>query len=228
VSSGDGSLEIMIPGHRLNVIFSVVKIQNFIVVQENLQEESLLFFNQIINILHQCAQKWDGWANKTEGERFILTWKLPEIDESDNEKNEQLLEERTEMADKSLIAAVKIVSEMRRASHINHFYKSKPEIISKAGQRPTLNFSLHMGWTIEGAIGSESKIDACYLSPHMQISYKIEKLCEYYDQQILVSESLYNIMSLKARNTLRKIDVIVMKEHKEALGLYTYDLSFTF
>jgi hypothetical protein len=24
-----------------------------------------------------------------------------------------------------------------------------------------------MGWTIEGAIGSESKIDACYLSPHL-------------------------------------------------------------
>jgi hypothetical protein len=33
-------------------------------------------------------------------------------------------------------------------------------------------------------------------------------------------------MSLKARNTLRKIDVISMKEHRDALGIYTYDLSF--
>jgi len=33
-------------------------------------------------------------------------------------------------------------------------------------------------------------------------------------------------MSLKARNTLRKIDVICMKEHKDPLGLFTYDLSF--
>ena len=33
-------------------------------------------------------------------------------------------------------------------------------------------------------------------------------------------------MSLKARNTLRKIDVICMKEHKDPLGIYTYDLSF--
>jgi hypothetical protein len=42
-----------------------------------------------------------------------------------------------------------------------------------------------------------------------------------------VSETLYNIMSLKARMTLRKIDVIKMeKEHKEPLGIYTYDLSF--
>jgi hypothetical protein len=31
-------------------------------------------------------------------------------------------------------------------------------------------------------------------------------------------------MSLKARNTLRKIDVIKMNEHKEARGLYTFDM----
>jgi hypothetical protein len=45
-----------------------------------------------------------------------VTWKLPDTDHSsDNEKNEQLLEQKTELADKSLIAAVKMVSEMRRA-----------------------------------------------------------------------------------------------------------------
>jgi hypothetical protein len=44
--------------------------------------------------------------------------------------------------------------------------------------------------------------------------------------QILVAESLYNMMSLKARHTLRKIDVISMKESKEPMGIYTFDLSF--
>lgn len=33
-------------------------------------------------------------------------------------------------------------------------------------------------------------------------------------------------MSLKARHTLRKIDVIAMKEFKEPMGIYTFDLSF--
>jgi hypothetical protein len=168
VSSGDGSLEIMIPGHRLNAIFLVVRLQHYIEVQDVLKEDSLLFLNSIVEILHKCASKWDGWANKSEGEKYILTWKLPNIDELDNEKNEQLLEERTELADKSLITAVKIVSEMRRATHIAQFYK-RPELVTKFGNgfRPMLNFALHMGWTIEGAIGSESKIDACYLSPHL-------------------------------------------------------------
>jgi class 3 adenylate cyclase len=135
-----------------------------------------------VTILHQCAKKWDGWPNKHEGDKFIISWNLPEVDENDNEKNEQLLEQRTELADKSIIAAVKIVSEMRRAIHVNQFYK-RPEIIAKMGQgvRPHLTFALHMGWTIEGAIGSDSKIDACYMSPQLQYAYKLQTLCEYYD-----------------------------------------------
>jgi hypothetical protein len=63
---------------------------------------------------------------------------------------------------------VKIVSEIRRASELASYSKN-PEIIRIFGNnyRPQLTFGLHMGWTIEGAIGSESKIDACYLSPHL-------------------------------------------------------------
>jgi hypothetical protein len=83
-----------------------------------------------------------------------------------------------------------------------------------------------MGWAIEGAIGSaDYKIDACYLSPQKTIADRIEDLCHYYDMQILVTEALYNLMSLKARNTLRKIDVITMNECKEPRGIYTFDLS---
>jgi len=94
-----------------------------------------------------------------------------------------MIVERTELADKSLITAVKIVSEMRRATHINSIFK-RPEFIAKFGNssRAQLTFSLHMGWTIEGAIGSaDTKIDACYLSPHLQACYKISDLCEFYD-----------------------------------------------
>jgi hypothetical protein len=40
---------------------------------------------------------------------------------------------------------------------------------------------MHQGWTIEGAIGSDYKIDASYLSPHLQITYRIEELCGDYE-----------------------------------------------
>jgi len=53
--------------------------------------------------------------------------------------------------------------------------------------------------------------------------------------QIILSEPLYNFMSLKARNTLRKIDVILLniyahpglqQTHVQPMGLYTFDMSF--
>lgn len=88
VNSGDGSLEIMIPGHKLNVIFCVVKLKHYIQISEILQTENIQFLNHIMIILHACAEKWDGWANKSEGQKYVLTWKLPTIDDADNEKNE--------------------------------------------------------------------------------------------------------------------------------------------
>lgn len=92
VSSGDGSLEIMIPGHRINVIFMVVRINSYVEITDTLQENSTVFLNKIVKILHSCADRWSGSTNKNEGDKYLLTWKLPDIDESENEKNEQLLE----------------------------------------------------------------------------------------------------------------------------------------
>ena len=136
----------------------------------------------MVHILHKCAFKWDGWANKSEGERFVLTWMLPDIDDSENEKNEQLLEERTEIADKSLIAIVKIICEIRRSQVLPNYY-GRLEFIQKFGKgsRPTMNFALHQGYTIEGAIGSDVKTDASYMSPHLQATYRLEKMCSHYD-----------------------------------------------
>lgn len=37
-----------------------------------------------------------------------------------------------------------------------------------------MGFGLHFGWAIEGAIGSEFKIDASYLSPNVNIAARLE------------------------------------------------------
>ena len=67
------------------------------------------------------------------------------------------------------------------------------------------------------------------MSPHLQAAYRIEKMCAHYEQNVIISETLYNMMSLKARNTLRKIDVISITSLKDpqSFGLYTYDYSFS-
>jgi hypothetical protein len=52
VSSGDGSLEIMIPGHRINVIFMVARVNNFVDITNCLGSQSTEFLNKVISILH--------------------------------------------------------------------------------------------------------------------------------------------------------------------------------
>jgi len=37
-----------------------------------------------------------------------------------------------------------------------------------------LGFGLHVGWAIEGAIGSDYKIDASYLSPNVNLASRLE------------------------------------------------------
>jgi len=74
---------------------------------------------------------------------------------------------------------------------------------------------MHYGWAIEGAIGSDYKIDASYLSPHFHLVNRLESLCNEYDVNLIISENIYTLFSLKAKNSLRKIDVILMNEIKD-------------
>jgi class 3 adenylate cyclase len=43
------------------------------------------------------------------------------------------------------------------------------------GYEVKLGFGLHLGYSIEGAIGSSFKIDASYLSPNVNLSNKLEE-----------------------------------------------------
>ena len=84
--------------------------------------------------------------------------------------------------------------------------------------------SLHLGWAVEGAIGSERKIDAAYLSPHIELGYKLVECTDYYGSSFLISEALYGILSVKAKIACRKIDMVSVGFIKEPFGIYSYDL----
>jgi class 3 adenylate cyclase len=50
-----------------------------------------------------------------------------------------------------------------------------------------MGFGLHVGWAIEGAIGSFYKIDASYLSPHVNMASRLEAATKQFGVQILIS-----------------------------------------
>ena len=54
-------------------------------------------------------------------------------------------------------------------------YRKNPKLIKEIPNfKVTMGFGLHYGWSFEGAIGSEFKIDASYLSPNVNMAARLE------------------------------------------------------
>jgi class 3 adenylate cyclase len=59
----------------------------------------------------------------------------------------------------------------------------------------SMGFGLHIGWAIEGAIGSEYKIDASYLSPNVNMASRLEAATKQFGVDFLISEDLYDVLT---------------------------------
>lgn len=119
-----------------------------------------------------------------------------------------------------------------------------------AGFSVQTGYGLHMGWAIEGAIGSDLKIDASYLSPNVNLASRLEAATKQYHVRILISEQVHAIMSpstrvsANARRTtvgwltpslpalrhprqalMRKVDCVTVKGSSRPMVLYTYDIA---
>jgi len=61
--------------------------------------------------------------------------------------------------------------------------------------RVKMGFGLHIGWAIEGAIGSEHKIDASYLSPNVNMASRLEAATKQFRTSILLSGDFVKCLS---------------------------------
>ena len=82
-----------------------------------------------------------------------------------------------------------------------------------------------MGRSIEGTIGSEFKVDALYLSQDTQIVLRIDKLCDTYDRQIILSGDFFKHLSSRGKSFCRKVDQVCMNETRgEMKEIYCLDM----
>jgi hypothetical protein len=98
-----------------------------------------------------------------------------------------------------------------------------------------MGFGLHAGKAVQGAIGSQRKIDATYISEAVERSETLESLTKRYGLSVLMSDSFYNILSPDVRRRCRMIDRVKLVRDDEAdenycidaaadtMTLYTYD-----
>jgi class 3 adenylate cyclase len=215
-NSSGGRLNLMTGGRMINSIFGFCDVRQFTDTTECLQEEVMLFVNRIAHILHAIVCQCSGSANKNIGDAFLLTWKLEDDMSSD---------QMSSLADQALLTFCKALIELSAyQDFICNFTVAANERLYKRfpGYLVRIGSGLHMGWAIEGAIGSNRKIDASYLSPHVNFTEFLESSTKSYGVPLLISEPFFKLLSPAAAKYVRNVDRI-RKPGEDAIGLYTYD-----
>jgi class 3 adenylate cyclase len=128
------------------------------------------------------------------------------------------------LADRALIGYLKIIAELNR-NHKILAYRQEPRLTKKntVDFKVRMGFGLHAGWAIEGAVGSIHKVDATYLSPHVNMAARLETSSRQYGVALLASQNFYDLLSHEGQETMRRLDVVTVKGSEVPIGIYTYD-----
>eukprot|EP00397_Hematodinium_sp_SG-2012_P003144 GEMP01003152.1.p1 GENE.GEMP01003152.1~~GEMP01003152.1.p1 ORF type:complete len:945 (+),score=117.55 GEMP01003152.1:83-2917(+) len=220
MSGSDAGVNALIPGKRVEAIFGFCDIRNFNDCTEILQDKVMVFVNQIGEIVHSIVDMYNGVANKNIGDAFLLVWRVRAMDEEPD--NFRL----TRMCDMSVLSFVKIVAAINM-SFILAQYREHPGLLARLPHyRVRMGFGLHMGSAIEGAIGSDFKIDASYLSPNVNTAARLEAATKQFGCSILISGTLMDGCSKRMRNQCRRVDHVMVKGSKVSIVIFTIDLDY--
>jgi len=170
--------------------------------------------------VHSLCDEFWGNPNKNVGDAFLLVWRLsgqPDQTQPMEEKKQRRLTDMALLSCTSMIAKIGTSAEMAE-------YRGHVKLLKRIpNYRVKVGFGLHLGWAIEGAIGSEFKIDASYLSPNVNMAERLESETKYYGSNILLSEAVRDFLSEGIMDECRLIDYVDLSDGSP-IKLYTLDL----
>lgn len=213
--SDSAGVNVMIPGVKVECIVGKAGIHNFSTATEVLQAKVMTFVNQIAEIVHGVVDEFHGAANKNNGDTFLVIWRTSGLDEH----------QRAKCADMSMVAFARIFGGIHRSA-VLVAYRGHPGLQQRLGTncRVSLSFGLHAGWAIEGAVGSEFKIDASYLSPNVSIASSVAGATMMYGVPIIASQSVVQLCNSEMAAKCRLIDRVVITGSADPVDIYSLDL----
>jgi len=245
-------------GSSVSCIFLFCDIRQFTDATECLQEEVFVFTNKIAAVVHSICNSYGGSANKNIGDAFLVSWLLDETPakkEGDDDPfkvssrnltlGKSQLCARNNQADKALLSVVKISMALHYDNYFVDGMKKGPKekLLTKLSKRKgpivQMGFGLNAGKAVQGAIGSQRKLDVTYISESVERAEFLESSTKKYGVPLLMSESFYNLLDPLTRNRCRKVDQLLMVTEEtcedlsdphelldsgEKMDIYTYDM----
>jgi len=221
MSGGESAMvTAMVAGEKVDCIVGCARIAEFGVFTEILKGVVMTFVNQVSEIVHGVTDAFAGAPNKNTGSIFYLIWRTSDLDEGYGHK----------AADMAVFAVTRILGSVHRSPALAQ-YRAHPGLQQRLKDRPNgcrvnMSFALHYGWAIEGAVGSEFKIDASYLSPNVSIVASLETATNIYGVPILVSERVIKLCTPEMAGKCRLIDKVTLTAmtQGETMELYAVDV----
>lgn len=233
-------------GTTVSCIFLFCDIRQFTDATECLQEEVFVFTNRIAAVVHSFCHSYGGSANKNIGDAFLCSWLLDDPNSGGSGgrgsygTNKDGLCANNNQADKCLLAVVKICMSL----HHDQYYvetmsdaareRLLAKLSSRAGPVVQMGCGLHAGKAVQGAIGSERKIDATYVSEAVEMAEFLESSTKKYGVNMLMSDSFHRLLHSSNRYRCRIVDQIVFGVDDaeeddifdgDVMELYTYDIN---
>jgi len=217
MNDDSATVNAMIPGSKVEAVFGFCSLRDFADTTEVLQDKVMVFVNQVAEIVHNIVDTWHGAANRNIGDAFLIVWRIEQDFEPWG---------REKTGDMSVMSFVQVVAAINKSAVLKD-YREHPALIARLpNYRVRLGFGLHYGWAIEGAIGSEFKIDASYLSPHVNMASRLEAVTSQYQVSILMSDPIARLCSGDMARYFRVIDNVTLKGGMtKAMRLHTIDVN---
>lgn len=188
----------------------------------------MLFVNEIGEIVHQIVDRFSGAANKNIGDAFLLVWKIEEEDQKyDPVTDEVSVIESSrlgQLADMSVVSFILLISGLKKSRKMIKYNEHQGLNERMKNYQVKLGLGLHMGYAIEGAIGSYYKIDASYLSPNVNMSMRLEGATKHFGVPLLISNALHKVFTRKTKGYCRQVDYCTMQGNEQPVKLYTIDV----
>ena len=228
-NNSKGKINPILPGKKVIAIYGFCDIRNFTDTTEVLKEKVMIFVNEIAEIVHEITAEHCGSANKNIGDAFLLVWKFEEeyiIKEENGKTSLKNCRSVNQICDLALVTFIKIIAKIHKSEKLAKYRKISGLNKIIKDYQVKMGFGLHIGWSIEGAIGSNFKIDASYLSPHVNMASKLEEKTKEYGVNLVMSEDFVMYLSDAARNITRVMDVN-LTDNGESRYVYTVDLDLS-
>lgn len=208
----NGVVNAMIPGVRVRAIYGYCQIGDFTMILYSLQRRTLVFINQVAQIVHGIADEHGGVPGGNMGDAFLVIWRI-------KHKSQE-----SKLADLSVLAFVRVLIAVSRDGSLARHAEHPSFRAADKHFHIRLNFGLHLGSSIVGAIGSQFKFDVTYLSSHVSLAQSLEAMTGEYELSMLMSQTLVTSCNPQLSKFFRPVDRVKFHGMKDPIRLLTFDV----